>query len=206
MFKLIGNMSKISRSSEFIRMLAQNRLGISNTCFDCSSSDTLSVSEDGIKHICHYPQLYEQSIHCSVIFKGKLSSSDVISYGQNRFNFKGGSIHAEADAINNLQTNKRRNLISVDILVIKVRRDGKLSNSSPCVHCLKHIVDIPSTKGYKVNKVYFSNNQGEIECHKLADLVNSEQLHISSYYRNTGYNMNKWHQWRNRYNKFVNYI
>lgn len=201
MFQIINNMTKICKSTDFIRMMAQNRLGIPDTCSDCSSSDTSSVSDDGLRHNCHYSNVCSQSIHSSVIFKGKLDSSDVISYGRNKFNSKGGTIHAEADAINNLQPKKRRNLISVDILVIKVKRDGSLSNSTPCVHCLKTIVDVPNIKGYKINKVYFSNNIGEIECHKLNDLVNSEHLHISSYYRNTGYNMNKWFQWRLKYNK-----
>ena len=126
----INSMTKISRSNDFIRTLAQNKnYSIVQPC-----KIELDNSSDGICHL-YQNKCYSctgsirSSNHGSVIFKGKIDECDIISYGKNKFNTKGSSIHAEADAINNLQPTKRRKLISVDILVIKIKRDNKLSNS-----------------------------------------------------------------------------
>jgi hypothetical protein len=206
-------MTKINSSNEYIRRIAYSRIDLLKYYQDESMlelSKTTSLSDgsyDICPTICSSHEKYKpcnaggHSQHCSVIFKGKLDDKDVLCYGQNKFTSKGTSIHAEEDVINKLKPKKRSNLISVDMLVIKVKRDGTLSNSLPCVHCLRTIADMPVVKGYKINKVYYSNDNGDIECQKLHDLINSNNLHVSSYYRNTKYNMNKWYQWRFRYNR-----
>jgi hypothetical protein len=203
----------INRSSGFIDRLALNRIGISkymvkNTLLESTKTDLSDRQNAYEKYVkCHSCcNLSGNSHHCSVIFRGKLDEKCVISYGQNKFSPTCGSVHAEADAINKLQyikskkSKKPKKTISVDMLVIKVLRNGKLSNSAPCVKCLKSIANA-ITKGYKINKVYYSNETGNIECKLLSDLINSEKLHISSYYRNSNFNMNKWFSWRDKYNK-----
>jgi hypothetical protein len=125
----------------------------------------------------------------------------VVSTGQNKYNTNGTSIHAEADAINRLPPKSKRskNLETVSLLVLKVNKTGTIGNSSPCVHCLKTIATKPLEKGYRIDKIYYSTESGTIECKKLTELLGSEELHISAYYRNHNYDMKKWLKWRNQY-------
>lgn len=123
----------------------------------------------------------------------------MLSIGKNKHNTNGTTIHAESDAINNLPNKKKKTKIldEVDIIVTRITRHGDFKNSAPCIHCLKSMYENPIKKGYKIKKVYYSNEHGEIECHKLIDLINSEKLYMSSYYRNNKYDINKWYKWRN---------
>jgi deoxycytidylate deaminase len=166
-----------------------------------------NTSDDFIKSHS-YCTLSGNSHHFSIIFQGNLSDKTpikkVLSKGENKF-INNRSIHAEIDAIyklNNSFKNKKQkfkhNNESVNMLVIKVKRDGTISNSAPCINCLKKMTECPI--GYHINKIYYSTNDKNIECDKLIDLINTDQLHVSSYYRNTNYNMNKWYQWRSKLN------
>lgn len=51
-------------------------------------------------------------------------------------------------------------------------------------------------KGYKIDYVYFSNDDNQLECYKLIDLIKTSEIHVSSYYKNSNY-VNKWLKWRN---------
>lgn len=125
----------------------------------------------------------------------------MLSTGQNKYSncHDKRSIHAEEDAISRLPNRKKNKLENVNMLVVKVKRDGSLSNSAPCVHCLKMMAEAPLQKGYKIDKVYYSTDKDEIECAKLIDLIKSDSLWVSSYYRHSGYDMEKWHKWRKKY-------
>lgn len=125
----------------------------------------------------------------------------VASTGQNKYNTNGTSIHAEADAINRLPPKNKhtKKLETVSLLVIKVNKTGLLGNSSPCVHCLKTIATKPLEKGYRIDKIYYSTEYGTIECRKFTELLSSDELHISAYYRNHNYDMKKWLKWRDQY-------
>lgn len=125
----------------------------------------------------------------------------MVSTGQNKYRVNGLSIHAETDAINRLPVKKTKILEKVSLLVIKTNRNCELSNSAPCVHCLKSMSEKPSQKGYRIDKVYYSNGNGEIECKKLTDLLQAGTFHISIYYRNNGYSMERWCKWRDNYIK-----
>lgn len=137
--------------------------------------------------------------HCAAIFKqNKKRIFNVYSLGQNKYLSSDSSIHAEADAIEHLKLKSRKikNLESVNLLVIRVTKTGLISNSAPCIHCLRKMAEEPLKKGYRIEKVYYSNEYNQLECYKLSELIHSDNLHISSYYKHTKYDINKWFKWR----------
>lgn len=123
----------------------------------------------------------------------------LVSHGANGRLTDKLTIHAEVDAMNHLPYPKKRTKIitNIDILIIKATTTGELRNSAPCVHCLKSMYIMPRKLGYKINRVYYSNNNGEIECNKLIDLLRSDKLHVSSSHRkNSNFNIETWKKWR----------
>ena len=123
----------------------------------------------------------------------------MVSVGENKYNLKNTkTTHAEEDAIENLESKSKKNLENVNLVVIKTTKTGVLGNSYPCIHCLHAMVEKTYIKGYKINKIYFSNSEGEIECHKLIDILYSRYQHVSSYYSITNYNIEKWYKWRSQ--------
>jgi hypothetical protein len=138
-----------------------------------------------------------------LLYLNKIKSSvfDVLSIGQNKFFDNGSSIHAESDAINRLKRKTgfrfgKKNVETVNLLVIRVTKTGIFGNSNPCIHCLKDMADKTLLKGYKIDYVYFSNDNNQLECYKLIDLIKTSEIHVSSYYKNSSY-VNKWLKWRN---------
>lgn len=90
--------------------------------------------------------------------------------------------HAEDDAILKLPRSKKP--IGVCLLVIRISRsfsidtlnddlDVRLLNSKPCICCLFKMKSI-FEKGYNLNRVYYSDSVGSIECSKLEDLLKTE--------------------------------
>lgn len=57
---------------------------------------------------------------------------------------------------------------NIDILVIRISKNGKLGNSKPCKNCTKYLYE----KG--VRKVFYSNFFGEIEEVKIFDLYHEQ--------------------------------
>ena len=188
---------------QLISFMSNHRLGITNNI-------TKSPFE-----------LNDDRYHCSAIIREKKRSCSqmvysvisnyikqrvicVISIGQNKYKIntfnksqKKATIHAEEDAIYKLPPLKRsKRLEDVNLVVIRTSRTGVLSNSAPCIHCLKMMKENAEYKGYKINNIYFSNKDGNIECHRLINLIYSNDLHISSYYKLNNYNMDKWLKWR----------
>jgi len=98
------------------------------------------------------------------------------------------STHAEEMAIDKIQKNKTKKKINVSLLVIRITTASTLdsyvlSNSRPCVACIHKIKNM-GYHGYKISKIYFSNEHGNIVCYKLRDIVKEKQ-HISKFYRGT---------------------
>ena len=93
-------------------------------------------------------------------------------------------LHAEVDAIKHLKPRKGkgRNIKkkNINLLVIRVNKNGNLKNSKPCIKCLFHMSNV---KYYKIKYVYYSNNEGQLIEEKLSDLLSSEEKHISSRFR-----------------------
>jgi len=155
--------------------------------------------------------------HCSVIFT-KINNEllKIVSYGNNKYmdninknrninqrhkcinkKVRVKTIHAESDAVNRLppimKINKKK--MNINLVVIRVNKLGNLCNSMPCMHCIKMMYIKPRNMGYKIDKVYYSDNNGEIIYCKLNDLLD-EEIHISKFYEITGYDINGWMKWR----------
>ncbi|XWV26641.1 putative cytidine deaminase [Tupanvirus soda lake] len=116
---------------------------------------------------------YENNRSCNHHYNKKLSYTEK-------------STHAEEMAIDKLKKNKKRKLISVSLLVIRISYGStvdvyNLSNSRPCVACMSKIKNLTNF-GYKVTKVYFSNENGDIVCYKLRDILKEKQ-YLSKFYR-----------------------
>jgi cytidine deaminase len=105
----------------------------------------------------------------------------VISYGTNQIREK--PIHAERDAISSLKQRKKKKLKKVNILVIKASKTGIYGNSKPCYHCIMDMKNYTETFGYKIDNVYYTNCEGNIENKKLKTLLIEKQFHFSSYYK-----------------------
>lgn len=100
--------------------------------------------------------------------------------------FSDRSTHAEEMAIDKIQKNKGRKLIDISLLVIRITPTStpdsyKLVNSRPCAACVYRIKNMAS-HGYKISKLYFSNENGDIVCYKLRDIIKEKQF-LSRYYR-----------------------
>lgn len=133
--------------------------------------------------------------HVACIFQGKINNIknklNILSFGINKYSDSEGkkpSIHAEYDAISKLMPIKRKKkLEAIDILVIRVSRINNIQMSKPCFNCIQIMKTIPEKKGYKINNIYYSNNNGDIVKTNIKCLDNTE-YHYSKYYnRNKNY-------------------
>ena len=109
----------------------------------------------------------------------------ILSYGENMIGNQ--SVHAEHNAMNKLEYNKKR-FITVDIIIIRISKGGlKLCTSLPCKSCMyKLSVNLPN-KGYKIKTMYYSNQEGTIECTNFNDVIDdSENHHITKLQLNKG--------------------
>ncbi|XWV25661.1 cytidine deaminase [Tupanvirus deep ocean] len=116
---------------------------------------------------------YENNSSCNYHYHKKLSYTEK-------------STHAEEMAIDKLHKNKKRKLINVSLLVIRITYGStadiyNLSNSRPCVACMSKIKNLTNF-GYRVTKVYFSNENGDIVCYRLRDILKEKQ-YLSKFYR-----------------------
>lgn len=92
-------------------------------------------------------------------------------------------IHAEHDAIRKLIPLKRnKKLVNINILVIRLSGKNKLQSSKPCINCINMMKTLPVKLGYKIQNIYYSNENGEIIKTSLTSLDN-EDKHYSRFYR-----------------------
>ncbi|AEX61397.1 putative cytidine deaminase [Megavirus courdo7] len=96
------------------------------------------------------------------------------------------STHAEEMALDKLKKNRSKRIIDVSLIVIRITPSStpdsyKLANSRPCIGCI-HKIKNSFNYGVRINKIYFSNENGEIICYKLRDIL-SEKQHLSKYHR-----------------------
>ncbi|MHB1910113.1 MAG: hypothetical protein ACYCQJ_14745 [Nitrososphaerales archaeon] len=82
----------------------------------------------------------------------------VLTRGTN-YILNGIPIHAEVDALSKLPASRR--VQTVILTVIRVRQDGTLTNSCPCLHCLAAIAKMAQF-GYNINQIYFSDESGAV--------------------------------------------
>ena len=85
------------------------------------------------------------------------------SLGINYYNInkRNDTIHAEVDAINNLKYTKKRT--KVNLFVFRSNKQGNtLTMSKPCDNCIKYIYKNINSKGYRLNKIYYTDFDGNI--------------------------------------------
>jgi len=131
----------------------------------------------------------DTTIMCHVFYKGKgnMKKARILSFGVNQMGDSNGNvpgIHAEEDALSKLMPLKyKKKLEPINLLVIRLSPKNKLQSSKPCFNCVKLLSIIPMKKGYKLENIYYSDDEGNIIKTNLQTLENSEQ-HYSKYYRN----------------------
>ena len=125
---------------------------------------------------------------CRVFYKGKgdYKKARILSFGVNQMSDiygKNPGIHAEQDAINKLKPMTRnKHLKIINMLVIRISKTNKISNSKPCTICINNIKTLPEKKGYRIKNIYYSNEYGEIIKSNIKKLE-SEEPHYSMYYK-----------------------
>jgi len=75
----------------------------------------------------------------------------------------------------------------INVLVLKTSFTGLIGMSKPCAHCLAVMCTLAPKKGYRVANVFYTNSDGNIEKHKLINLLHSDDIHISKLYSACGY-------------------
>ena len=117
--------------------------------------------------------------------------NELLSYGENTYKVNSKykvnkTVHAEEQAMYNLPPLPRNKKPKrVNLLVIRQNRTN-MGNSKPCIHCILKLKELPQ-KGYVLNKIYFSTATGIIVQCKLNDLLYDSEVHVSSFYRGTGF-------------------
>ena len=117
---------------------------------------------------------------------GIFKKDRILSYGVNQIgNTKGQNpgIHAECDAILKLRPLKnKKKLQSINLLVIRLSSKNKIQSSKPCNNCIETKKILPQKKGYKIENIYYSNEEGNIIKTNLNKL-DLEEKHYSKYYK-----------------------
>jgi len=97
-------------------------------------------------------------------------------------------MHAEHDAINKLKPlGRKKRLQNINMLVIRLSKNNRLQNSKPCANCIRAMKILPERKGYKIQNIYYSDDNGDIIKSNLRILEN-EELHISRFFRRNNRN------------------
>lgn len=79
------------------------------------------------------------------------------------------SLHAEHHAVNKLKYSHKKK--KVDLIVFRTSNHCQnLLLSAPCENCRKKIKEGLKYKGYSLNRVYFTNNDGNLEFIKSNEL------------------------------------
>jgi len=93
-----------------------------------------------------------------------------MAYGEN-----GASVHAERAAIANLPPRRcKRHLKAVHLVVIRTTRTGRLASSRPCAHCVAAMALLLPARGYRLDRVTYSDASGALVTTKLVDLARDE--------------------------------
>ena len=123
-----------------------------------------------------------------------MKKAKILSYGVNKMGDSEGlqpGIHAEYDTIRKLlPLRRKRKLMNINIIVFRLSVKNKLQSSKPCINCINTMKTLPPKLGYKIEDIYYSNDNGEIIKSSIKNLE-SEEPHYSSFYRKTKQHDNK---------------
>jgi len=131
------------------------------------------------KRINSISRLSEANHLCHIAtFVNKKRKNNHLTIGINtnrkRFNNNKIAVHAEIDALQKLEkTNKKHKM---DLIVLRVNKNGKLCESAPCRHCT---IELSKNTLVNINKLYFSRSDGSITCIKFSEWLKKEDHHVS---------------------------
>jgi len=119
--------------------------------------------------------------HIAMVLNGPFKKiPNYTTYGINNVTITNDvSEHAEVNALKKLPPNKDHP-IRINILVLRISKQGVLGMSKPCAHCLDYMSRI---KGYTIRHIYYSNEEGKIIRHSYNQLANDENKHVSTGYK-----------------------
>jgi|LakMenEpi03Aug12_release.lakeMendotaPanAssembly.Ray.scaffolds.fasta_scaffold545362_2 cytidine deaminase len=87
------------------------------------------------------------------------------------------SIHAESMALSKLVTNPRIKLNKwFDIFVFRLSKSRKIGESRPCKRCICHMIESDA----RIRNVYYTTADGNIECERLNNMLDSPKTYITS--------------------------
>jgi hypothetical protein len=118
-------------------------------------------------HLCHIATFVDKKRKNNHLTIG-------INTNRKRFNNNKIAVHAEIDALQKLEkTNKKHKM---DLIVLRVNKNGKLCESAPCRHCT---IELSKNTLVNINKLYFSRSDGSITCIKFSEWLKKEDHHVS---------------------------
>ena len=185
--------SNIIMDNSFIEYVTLNRIGCSKYMY----KEHISNNNDYTKLFINNKWLSLHFNHCASIFVIKNNSIISLSIGHNLHYTNNTTLHAEEAAFKKLPYYDKSKQLEINVLVLKITRNGQYRNSKPCIHCLRSMYNIAQKKNYKINKIYYSTNDNTIINNSLLNLIFTDDIHISSYYKNRNYDITKWYKWKN---------
>ena len=141
------------------------------------------IDEVGAKRLSQSKK--DRFLHFSIIIiPGKKGN---VFTGTNRYTEHfGRGRHAEVNVLKKLlshQTGKNKNKNKrkkkIDLIVCRITKEGNLTSSKPCYHCLCYMNQIHS---FRINRIYYSTSQNIIVCDTFKNLFNEnyDKRHISA--------------------------
>ena len=90
------------------------------------------------------------------------------------------SIHAEVDALKYYYPKQKDLRKGICLVSLRFSRDGTLRNAKPCRNCVKFMKTITKKRGYNINYVIYSTEEGFVKI-SLRDLILSvDDCYVSS--------------------------
>lgn len=103
--------------------------------------------------------------------KGSGKKNPILAIGCNLPEYKNWpGIHAEQAALLRLPPRERGRVKDVSLLVVRFSKNGKLQSSKPCALCVRDMCQLPEKKGYRIKRVYYSDEKGNLVATTLAKL------------------------------------
>ncbi|ARF09682.1 hypothetical protein Indivirus_2_61 [Indivirus ILV1] len=87
------------------------------------------------------------------------------------------------DAIRKLPPRRGTRMIPIDLVILRIARDGSLKNSAPCFKCIEHMDRLNKKTTYRLRYIYYSDVTGNIIKTKFTELYQSENKHVSMRFR-----------------------
>ena len=72
------------------------------------------------------------------------------------------SLHAEVDAVQKLKFNEKGKRKKINLFVYRINNNKEFRYARCCDNCIKQIYKITKQKNYKVNKIYYTDNNQNI--------------------------------------------